>query len=802
MSDKTNSVAKSVLDNQGPGADGHHKHVITKFDRTVVYFTDWILRYRWLAILASLLLVFAMVSGGQYLAFSNHYSVFFDENNPHLQAFDEIQRVYAKNDNVMIVMKPKEGNAFSADVVAAAGYLTTEGWKLPYATRVDSITNYQHTEANGDDLKVEDLIPNPATADAATRAKAKQVATAEPSLVNNLVSETGETMAVNVTLTLPGKDPQEVTKSMAASKALVAEIRAQYPDIHFAMTGMAVMNGTFAEISMADLQSLVPLMFLILVLAMVFLLRSLTGTFVTILLVAFSAVSAVGLAGWIGITVSPPVTNAPVIIMTIAIADSIHILISAASAMRRGMKKREAIVEAMRINFQPVFLTSLTTVVGFLALNFAEVPPFQALGNICAIGVIMAWLLSIIFLPAMISILPFNVKAREEGEHSGMMDKLAGFVIRFRWQLTAGMGLFVIAMIVLVPNLKLNDEFVKYFDKGVPFRDDTDFVQENLTGIYQIQYSLPAGEETSAINEPDYLKNLQAFTKWLESQDEVIHVQTFADVMTRLNKNMHGDDERYYRLPEERELAAQYLLLYEFSLPYGLDLNNQINVDKTATRMIVTLKNISTQETRAMEEKAAAWLAENFPQAQTAQATGPTIMFAHISERSINSMLSGTALAFVVISMTLVLALRSFKLGFISLVPNLVPAIIAFGIWYLAVGQVGMEGSIITATSLGIIVDATVHFLSKYLRARRERKENVEQAIRYAFSTVGTALWVTAAILIIGFAVLAQSVFSVNQVMGLLTAIAIAAALVTDFLLLPPLLMLIDRDKQKAPQAA
>jgi predicted RND superfamily exporter protein len=258
---------------------------------------------------------------------------------------------------------------------------------------------------------------------------------------------------------------------------------------------------------------------------------------------------------------------------------------------------------------------------------------------------------------------------------------------------------------------------------------------------------------------------------------------------------MYGDDEAFFRLPADRDLAAQFLLLFEMSLPYGLDLNNQINVDKSSLRLTATLRNISTGQARDLETRGKAWLAANFPSAASAEATGAFVMFAFISKRNIEGMLIGTTVAFVLISLVLIVALRHFKIGLISLVPNLVPAVMAFGIWGLFVGQVGMAASVVTATSLGIIVDATVHFLSKYLRARRQRGDTPEDAIRYAFSTVGTALWVTTFILVAGFAVLALSSFQLNQQMGLLTAIAMVCALIADFLLLPPLLLALDRSK-------
>ena len=353
-----------------------------------------------------------------------------------------------------------------------------------------------------------------------------------------------------------------------------------------------------------------------------------------------------------------------------------------------------------------------------------------------------------------------------------------------------------LGLIAMIPRIELNDQFVRYFDESLTFRSDTEFANKNLPGMYQVNWSLPA-KESGGISEPEYLAKVGDFTDWLRAQKAVTHVATLTDVFKRLNKNMNGDDPSFYKLPDNRNLAAQYLLLFEMSLPYGLDLNNQINVDKSSMRLIVTLKDISTVELRNFGRDAAEWLANNFPDATSAKPTSTFVMFANISKRNIEGMLGGTLVAFLLISVTLMLALKSLKHGLVSLIPNLVPAALAYGIWSIFVGQVGLASAVTTATSLGIIVDATVHFLSKYMRARRSKGLDAEEAIRYAFSTVGQALWVTTAILIAGFSVLSFSTFKINGDMGQLTALAIAMALLADFLLLPTILLMVDGKKKK-----
>jgi predicted RND superfamily exporter protein len=458
--------------------------------------------------------------------------------------------------------------------------------------------------------------------------------------------------------------------------------------------------------------------------------------------------------------------------------------------MRKGMDKHSAIVDSLRINMQPIFLTSLTTIIGFMSMNFSDAPPFRDLGNIVAMGVAAAFVFSVTFLPALLAVLPVRVRPGST-RRTQRMDRFADFVVARRNMLFWGMGVIVIALVAFIPCNELNDEFVKYFDESIDFRVATDFATEHLTGIYTIDYSLGNGED-GGINEPAFLQDVERFANWYREQEGVLHVNTITDIMRRLNKNMHADDEAWYRLPDERDLAAQYLLLYEMSLPYGLDLNNQIDINKSATRVTVTLESVSSNELLEIEARAQRWLAGNAPYMQSSGAS-PSVMFAYIGQRNIRSMLIGTSIALVLISMILVFALRSVKIGLISLVPNLVPAGMGFGLWGLLYGQVGLGMSVVMGMTLGIVVDDTVHFLSKYLRARREQGLDSGDAVRYAFHTVGIALVVTTLVLVAGFMVLTQSAFKINSDMGLLTAITIGFALIADFIFLPPLLMKVDK---------
>ncbi len=770
-----------------------------KSGTTEYAFGRWVVRQRWPVLIFWLVATVVLAMGAQKLTNNPDNRVFFSSDNPHLLALERLENTYNRNDNLLFVLAPKGRDVFAADVLEAVHWLTEESWQIPFSSRVDSITNYQHMRADGDDLIVEDLVADPLALTPETIEATRDIALTRPVLVNRLVSPDSAVTAVSVLTIKPPKATTEVLEIVAYARELANKFRARYPDIDVYMTGGVMFDAAFTEVPEVDLATLFPIMVVLIILILAISLRMIMGTVVTVMVVVMTVAITMGLAGWLLVVLNAGTMSAPVIILTLSVAHSVHILVTIRQEMSRGAGRHDAIVESLRINMSPIFITSVTTAIGFLSMNFSDAPPFRLLGNIVATGVMVAFALSVTFLPAMIAVLPIRVRRRELTSRR-FMERLADFVVRARTGLLFATVVAVALSAVGINRIILDDDFVKYFDPRFDIRVHSDFTEDNLTGINAIEFSVPSGEE-GGINDPVFLAKLEEFAIWLRSQPKVAHVSTLTNVIKQLNMSMHGDDKTFYRVPENRELTAQYLLVYEMSLPYGLDLNDQINVAKSATRVTALLSHMSSREMRDLNDRAQVWLRENMPDLQT-PGTGLSLIFAHISDRNINSMLFGSLLALALISGVLILALRSFRIGVLSLVPNLFPAMIAFGIWGFIAGQVGLAVAVVVAMTLGIVVDDTVHFLSKYLRARREHGFAAAAAVRYAFSTVGMALWITSVTLVAGFLVLAFSGFRVNAEMGLLSAITIAVALVADFLFLPALLMMIDSAKKVADEPA
>ncbi|ENK2324919.1 MMPL family transporter [Vibrio vulnificus] len=757
-------------------------------------------RFSFWTLIISLMAIVATAMGAKNLYFRGDYNIFFDGSNAQLQAFDEIQTTFAKTDNIALVLAPKSGDVFDQRTLTQIQKMTEQAWQVPYSSRVDSLANYQHTEAVDDDLLVEDLLYQSYPLTAERIVKVRAVAMSEPLLVNALVSEKGDVAVINITMQMPGVDETaEVNEVVAYVEQMLSHYRAEYPDVTIYKAGIIAMNHSFAMAAQNDSATLVPTMLLVILVFLTLMLRSFLSVLATLVVIIGAIVATLGIVGWAGMFLHVASVNVPTLIMTLAVADCVHVIASMRHFMRQGMPKSQAIHRSVTLNFVPIIITSVTTAIGFLMMNMSDSPVLRDFGNLSALGVMIACVLSVSLLPALLNLLPVRFSAKQAAKSSDIMDKLADLVVHRRNVLLPLSIVVIAGSAALIPYNKVNDESVKYFDTSSEFRQAADFMEQRIGGMTTMSIAIKT-HQSQGIASPEFLEVLGEFTRWLREQPETDHVASLSDIYKRLNKNMHGDDSAYYALPAERELAAQYLLLYEMSLPFGLDLNNQVNVDKSSVKLQLTVKNLGSVELVALEERIYQWFASHAPRYQVV-ASSPSLMFAHIGETNMASMLSTLPITLILISALMIFALRSWRLGVISLVPNIAPAVIGFGLWALISGEINLGLSVVVTLTLGIVVDDAVHFLAKYQHARKEG-QNAEQAVRYAFHTVGRALWITTVVLVAGFSVLAMSQFRLNSDMGQLSAIVIFVALVIDFVLLPSLLMRFDTAEYAQLEAA
>ena len=795
-------------------SDPDANHIESDSDLTA-RIADAILRLRWLWLAVSIVLLVVAFMGAGRLAFDPSARIFFDPLNPDRIALDRFETTFAKDDNLMVVLAPDAGDVFTPKMLALQGRITECMWRLPLVRRVNSVTNFQNTTADAEGLLVQDLVPDlpfgearagnscdlnvdPASVSAETAAFARETATTRVELVNSFVNTEGSVAQVQALFKLPALDPaNEVPMIAAEAVALADQIEAAHPDVSVKLSGGIMINNQFAVSGQEDSSSLTPAMFLVILAVVGLALRSVFGVVITLTIIIISAMAGLGGLGWSGVPMNSVTVLAPLYIMTLAVASAVHMLSSVRQTMVETPDRHEWARRALRDHMTAITVACVTTAIGFLSLNFSISPPFRQLGNIVAGGVLVSLFLTLTLAPAMVTMLP--IKRRQARASTNLlMERLGEFVVTNRRLLLPTSLVFVVIMAAGVPRLALEDDFVRYFDERYEFRQDTDFIEANLTGVNLLEWPLDSGE-SQGINDPEYLAKVDAFVEWMRAQPEVTNVRSVTDTVQRLNMNMNEDNPDFFRLPENREEASQYLFLYELSMNYGMDLTDQIDIDRQIIRVSNSMAEVTTADMRDFTKRARTWLRENAPELDTAP-TGIVHVFNLISHRDVRAMLSGTVLALVLISGVLLLVLRDVKIGLISLIPNLVPALLAFGIWGYSVGAVTLAIAVVIAATLGIVVDDTVHFLSKYVKARRAGR-SPEDSVRYVFRKVGSALMITTVALVAGFAVLAQSGFAVNGDLAKLTTITIAVALAADFFLLPSLLIWLDNllEKRKGP---
>jgi len=749
---------------------------------------EWSIRWRWFLIPLVSLLCLAIAYGASNLRFAGDYRVFFGPENPDFVANQQAQGTFGKPDNIAFVVIPNGGSIYTEETLSAVHALTDGAWTLPFVSRVDSLTNFQNTRGEQNDLIVEDLLWDPAELSAGRIADIQALAETEPLLNGFVVSRNGAATIVNAIVQLPS-DAQTAASSVAAkAREIRTDVLASFPNHQIHLTGVAGLSAAFEEAGERDSTTLIPLVYVFILIVMFFALRSISAVMASLTVIAFSTLVGIGIGGWLGVELTPISLAAPTIILTIAVADAIHLISGIRTNMREGMVKHDAIVASTGLNFMPILITSVTTIIGFLTLNFSDSPPFHDLGNMSAAGIVAAWLLSVTFLPALLSILPLKFKtAQTQRSWIDVTDRMADLVIKRPREILIGTLVACSVAISAIPNMALNDQWSTYFAKSLEFRQAID-ASKPYFGTDQIEFILDPGAP-GAVVDPAFLNTVDAFAAWLRTrEDAVAHVFALSDIMKRVSRNLNADDPTFYRIPDDRALASQYLLVYELSLPYGLDLNNRVDIDRQSTRVTATVRDISTTDTKALLADAEAWWAEN-GRGYDYAATGSKVLFSFVAERNIEAMFEGAAYLIFAIFVILAISFRSLIVGAISILPNALPILTTFGVWAVLVGSVGFSIAAAGAVAVGLVVDFTVHFLSKYLRARREEGKPIADAVRYAFRTAGAAIFVTTIILAAGFAVLATSTFKLNADLGLLTALAVIFAMLINFTLLPSLFL-------------
>lgn len=734
-----------------------------------------------------LALFFATLPGLLSLSFEQHYKVFADENNEYLKELNQIEATYqAREDSMIFLVEAPEGETLMEPTgLSLIAQLTRDALTMDYAFDSESLSNYQIIEADNDFLTAHDLIPADGVKSPEEAAKIKKITLNEPALVRRMISEDGTLAAILVTFALPKERAKALDTMQEQASALRSKYNENFPKYRVYMSGLLFFDIALTEATIKDSKLIVPLTGLFVFLVLLAIFRSVACAGFTVLTVVINVVATYGLVGYWGYAVNILTFSGMTIIATLSVADSTHLLISFLINVRAGQKPVTAMCNAMRFNLFPMFLTSLTTFVGFLALILSPSPPVQQLGLFTAVGVSFDWITTVFLLPAMV--LTFSNYRGLSESTSSFSSRLAHFSVQrpIRKLLFGTIGCLTVAMFTFTNDL--NDNAMKWLDQKIEFRRSIDVTEGRLDNFKTLTFNLQGNGENSVL-EPKFMRNVENFTTWLHQQPEVQYVYTYLDALKDGRRAFNDGNDEYYSLPNTREEAAQILLLRELSVPSSRSLNSMLNIEKSETRILLALRNIENKQYLAFEKRARNWLLDHDP-GIVRQGTSIPLMFAQTNQDNLRSMIYGSILVVIIVSICIGFAVGSIFYGILALIPNILPILLTYGLWGIFYGTLDMAAIITFSLSLGIVVDDTIHVLTKY-KTRLEHNEDPITAMTTTLEKTASALITTS--LVLGGCFLLQSLshFQLNATQGIMVFITIFFALILDLFYLPSLLLI------------
>lgn len=747
-----------------------------------------LVNHRHILALFGMLVAAGMAWGVQFTTFDDTTDAILSDGDPYKAEVDQARIDFPPSTSLLVAFQVEE-DIFNFNTLAAIEELTQRYIEVDSALAVSSILNYRMSESDKITYERNYLIPELETLTQADLEEIRKIALADEDLTKNLMSPSGDFTIASIKYKIT-EDVPEVRLALARSAIdLRNSLRKKYPN-----TGIYVVGGPLFELDShlakkKDNERLFPLVLVIGVLLLWFCLRSLFSSLSLFVLTIVTLGVTVGSHALLGIPLNQISRLGPLVVAVIAMADGIHIVSVYAQGLIKGLDKKAAMIESMAINLTPIALATITTTMGFLSLNFSSAPTIYGFGNIIAIGVCWAFVFTIVLLPAMVMLIPVD-RVPKPLAIDGFINAMTALVEnRERTIFWGSLGLIGVTLCMLPLN-KLDSDRFAFVDEDSDAHVVLTSLREKIGNDQALVYVIRSSGYYG-ITAPDFLQDVNRFSEWLEKQEETSFVASYTDYLKSRNKADHNDEDAWETIPEDQLTVIDYLVGYQLVQEIEPSLQPIFNNDYSAVRLAVATSNLTTQQILDFADKIDAWAKDNVSDDFVITRGDNTILFARISQTISSELLRGFSLSFVLITLTMIIGLRSLKYGLLSIFPNLFPATIVFGFWGLFQGKLSPYTLMLFSISIGLVVDDSVHILSKYISAKRDGASPIE-AVRYSIDKAGSAITITTLSLAVGTFMLVFSSTSIFQSVALLITPIIIVALFLDLLFLLPLLMRFD----------
>jgi predicted RND superfamily exporter protein len=786
--------------------NGESPEFLTRLNQGFASLGGWSYDHRWVVVAFGVLLLGGslLLAGG--VRQDSSYEAYFDPDDTSYLAYEQYREDFGSDEASYILYEAPsyEHGPWNIDVMRRLVSLTKAlEDEVPFIYEVAELIL---GVADGIDIfELEDDFPETQEELLALR----DAYLAKPMLVGGIVSADARFGAIIIEMDRSSTDaPDMIRWDPELGDALenlypqvtfsrIEEIlaRPEYAGIEFYHSGDVPINAVFNLAFFGESVMLNAITSIVIGILLAYFFRSAAGVIAPLVVVqlgVFTCLAFVALIGW---TVNMGFASVPTLLTAIGIAHSVHILSEFRARFGVLLDRREALVETFYLVGTPCLLTSVTTAVGFGAMSFVPIRSVSQMGVYGAFGVMAVFVLSFTLLTALLSFgrrtrapAPAAEASAKGGERMReMLAAIARFDQRHSKAILVAAGAILIFSAMGMARLVADSNWLDDFSDEMPIKAITLKVDKEMGGTTNLIYLFDSGEP-DGIKDPAVLREIERVQQLGEAHDPVFVRKAYSivDILKDLNQAFHAGDPAYYKIPESRELVAQYLLLYEMS--GGEETEELVTSDYQHASLEFRLAMASSRRTAGLVEAMDAALVEDPPEAARITQTGIGALWVKMIDYIVTSQVRGFLLAFSAIGIVMVVIFRSLRVGAIAMVPNLTPVFLTLGVmgWFDILLDYSKVG--IAAVALGIAVDDTIHLVTRYRHEFRMRGNYVE-ALAASMQDVGRALVITSIALVSGFMVLTLSILDTTSVKGILLSTTIVTALLADFLLMPALIL-------------
>lgn len=729
------------------------------------------------------LLIFLAIYPASQIRTDFNLEGFYPEEDPVIEDYDLLETEFGRDDNTILIGFSSD-SLISHSVLSDIEKLTTQFEEINNIESVRSITNAQQIQNRNDRLTFSDYIDTIPKETEALR-QLKEQLTTDPFLEGALINSSGNTTAFLLRIVEEQNTYPNRNEIITEIESIIQEFSGSY---EFHKSGIPYFRNQYVNLLNGEIIIYIGFSSFLIILLLWYLYRSIWGVLFPMIIVWTTLLFTVAIihltGGYLEIMSS---TIAP-ILLCVGVADSIHMISKYDDAREKGSDKRSSIIEMLTTLGSATFLTSVTTAIGFASLLSSSVMPMAKFGLYTAIGVLLAYVITIFFLPVALS---KSRKSRVFNEKSGSFYPLISRVLnkitalnRLHYKKILFLGF--IGTILVFTGVRHVDVNGKVFDdlgEDTELMRDSQFFSEQLTPQFPLEFIIDSKEQDGVLKH-DLLKRLVDLENYLLQYEEIERIAGLHLLMQEVHELLSNSDST---MPDDDATVAQYALLLEINDAPMLE--RLVNFDYSKLRVTAFTEDAGSKRINEMRDSIRVYLSENFPN-QEITLTGTTILSADLTNKIVFSLAWSILIAVVAISIIMTLLFRNLYMVFISLIPNLIPLLAIAGVMGFFNVDIKPSTAVIFTIALGIAVDDSIHYLARF-RIEHMRSGALFASLTKTTVQTGRAIIVTSLILIAGFGTLITSAFTSTAMMGILVCTTIAAALIADLFVLPSLFYLI-----------